>query len=284
MALSAWERVSVSTLNRHVKKLTEPIYRKRILMAMFRKMGRIKYNCSGKKFDWRVQFKLPEATPIAGDMQPRSPQRRSLYRTAELPWRGKEVSEAISKFEKLQNQGDEALFKLVANATENLSKGMVNGFHLDLYNDGNASGTSGEKIHGLNSWHACTDSGARAATAADSYANLDTTLGAYGGSWTGTYPEGHCNDCPEYEAWSPLNVDYTDAAWKADGITWADTGPEALRWAIHHQDKRDYPLDVIILDGSMMIDFKNALTDKERITVSRGAAGSLAIEMGFKAV
>ena len=285
MALSAWERVSTATIDKHLPKLIEPIFRKRILMALLRKMGRIKYGCGGPNVDWRVQFKLPTPSPIAGDMQPRSPQRRALHKTAVLPWRGYEVSEAISKFERLQQQGsDVKLFDIVANATENLSRGMVNYFHKEFYADGNAAGST-DRIHGFESWLAGTNASAKAATAGDVYAGLNTTLGTYGGTWSsGTYPEGDCNNTPEYEAWSPLLWDYADSNWSADGTTWQDTCQEVVRHAIFHNEKRDYPVDVIILDGSMFIQFAEALSEKERINVSRGEGGSLAIKMGFKAI
>jgi hypothetical protein len=251
-------------------------------MAMFRKLGLIKYNQGGPKFDWRVKFKLPLPKPIAGDMQPHEPQRRSLVRTAELDWRGYELSEAISKFEKLQQQGSKVkLFDLVEDATKSLTEGMVNFFHKEFYNDGY---TNTDSIHGFESWLNFTN-GAKAAVAADTYAGLSTILGTYGGSWlNGTYPEGDCNNTPEYIAWTPLGWDYTASEWDTDGTSFKETAPEVLRTAIFHNKKRDYPLDVIILDGELYTDFLNAISEKERIQVTRGAGGSLAIKLGFDAI
>lgn len=278
MAIDAWARVDVAVLNKHVKKLTEPIFRKRALMSALRKKGRITFNHAGKKFDWRVRFR--KHTPEAyDDMGVVSFPRTNLWKTAELPYRAYSVGESFSKFEKLASgNSSEALIKIVSEATKALSQSMADFFADELYKDGNS--TSYTSIHGLESWFGATTASGYIGTASDSYAGLTTTLGTYGGSWTGTWPAGTGD--PEYNFWTPLNLDTDSSSWSGTVDTWAACCREQIRFGtLYVQTLQNEMIDLILLNPELYRQFLDAHEDKEKIELT-DAKDTLAV--GFRAV
>jgi len=162
----------------------------------------------------------------------------------------------------------------------------------ELYIDGNASGNS-KRIHGAESWLAQTQTinistgDARANNAADkvgapvdTYAGLLTTLGNYGGTWTGSWPQGTGD--AHHDFWSPVIVNYTSSAFT--GTTFAANAVDAIRYLLLSSQKnksKKGDMDLVLLEKDLYNDLLNDVDGKERF-ISRPSRqeGSLA-KLGF---
>jgi len=278
-------RIDVSVINDHIKKLTEPLYRKHLLLGMMRKKGRIISNCSGKGFDWRVKFR--RATPQTGDdMSTNTFQRMNRYKKAELPWRRLWYGEAISDFEKRCAGGPEALIKLVSEWAKSATDDCNEYFATEIFGDGDST-TTPDHIHGLetlfktNTGYAAISSSVFVKTGnSDTYAGLYTQVGKYSSDWTGTFPDGTGSET--YHFWSPWWVDTTNANHSASTKTWPNTWRECLRkLSTAQQALVGQQPDIIILAPEYLRQAKESLDAKERIEVT---AASDAVDLGFKTV
>lgn len=278
--MAEWERVVQSTITDHLRDETVAILRNRKLTAMLREKGRIKLNCSGKSVDWRVRAKRNSLTPYA-DMDTIEFPRFNRHLTAELDWRGYRIGESISDKEIEMNKGTPAILNLWADLAEYMKDDFMDNFADELYVDGNAAGNT-NRIHGIESFMGNTGAAAQGyvGVADDSYAGQPTILGGIDGSWdTNTWPAGTGD--ASYDCWSPLIVDYTDAAWLT-GSTWASNCIEVLHWLVTHANRNKTQrgmLDTLIVTQSMMADFKNALDPKQRIEA--GNKESPLVKLGF---
>ncbi len=123
-------------------------------------------------------------------------------------------------------------------------------------------------------------------TPSDTYAGLDTSLAAKGGSWgtsggNTTWPIGRGG--PEYDYFSPLIIDYTDTAWAATTKTWPNTCGEALRFGLHYAQKNvsaKGKTDLVLLDRELHRQFLDANDTKQVINVNRGQPAALTA-LGF---
>lgn len=280
-----WQRIAHTTIHEYIRKEEENITRNRKLLAILRSKGRITFDHGGDMMDWKVRYKrAPMRTITEGDTLTFA--RINRWKTAQLEYRGYAATDTSYKMEKLKNKGTEAIIKWFSQMVENLMKDIEEYFQDELYVDGNASGNEG-RIHGFDSWFG--NSGAASsgyiATSNDTYANLSTVLGNYGGSWSGNWPDGKGD--PEYDFWTPLIVDYTDAAWAASTKTWPNTCVEAIRYAITKSQKNRAKrgmLDLILLDPEMYRGYLEKQETKERLIISRGEKPSGLYALGFSDV
>ncbi len=116
----------------------------------------------------------------------------------------------------------------------------------------------------------------------DTFANLNTDLGSYGGTWNGTWPTGQGD--PHYDFYSPLLVDYTNTGWTPTTKTWANTCIEALRFGILKSQKNKTTkgrLDTIMLNDELYRLFLGKLDERERIVIQSNASNSTLIKLGF---
>lgn len=275
-------RLSVATLNDHIKKLTEPVFRKHLLLARLRERGGIIGGCTGKAFDWRVVFRRREPTR-GGDMTTMTFPRVNRYRTAELPWRRLQYGEAISDFEKKANAGPEALIKLVAELTKRATDDFNEFFHTELYQDGNST-TTLNTIHGLASMLTVSAAQTYGVFAAplDTYAGLTTTLGNYGGSWTpgssNSWPRG--TGSVEYCFASPFVVDVSNTNHAAETKTWTYTWRECMRQlSTYMLNLQGNTPDLYMLTPESFRLARQSMDDKERLEVTQG---SPSVKLGFK--
>ncbi len=280
-----WARINVATINAHLKKVPDATMRMYYLLSALREKGRIEYNQSGKKCDWRVVYKQLTSVPIEGDMDTRRPKRSNIYRDMSLPWRGRQMTEAFSKFEQLANAGGPTqLINVISDVSGRMRDDLTDDLSADLYNDGNASGYE-DRLHGLESWFSTSGahSDGKIGSPNDSYGGLTLTLGNYGGSWTGTYPYPGTGGT-EYEFVSPLVVDVTDTAWLSSTKTWAANWREQVQFAQMVLSLRKVKPDVILCSPDFYQDAVNSLESKERVVIERSREGSLAAKLGWNAL
>lgn len=276
----AHKGIQTTTITKHLREVQENVMDNQIITAMLQKKGTVSYNHSGKNFDWPVRKSRSALIPY-GDMQAIIPERVNRYETATLDWRGYVMPQLVSKMDKLQNRGKEAIVNFVGQVVDKIIDDIKSGFAAELYLDGNAAGRE-KAIHGFKSWLGNTGSDQYTAPS-DTYAGLSTVLANYGGSViSGTYPFGKFD--AEYKFWSPLIVNYTHANWGATA-TWAANCIEALRKGIHGQiglrGSTDGKIDCVVCTSSMYTDFLNQLDEKERIIVERNKTNSPLVSLGF---
>ncbi len=292
--MAEWTRVVNTTLRKYVRGEEINVLRNRKFTAMLRQRGRLKMNASGEQYDWKIRYKR---APLFGfaDSDTLTFSRRNKWKTANLPWRGYAVTDSMTKKERLMNKGTEAIIKLYSRVSSTLMEDIEDQFADEVYIDGNASGNS-KRIHGAESWNAgtqtvnitSTSSALRSANAADkvvgpadTYAGLSTTLGNYGGTWSGSWPSGTGD--AHFDFWSPLIVNYTSTSFGGSD-TWATQGDEAMRFLIigsqKNKSKRGM-MDLIVLESAMYNDALNLIDSKERFISRQGRnEGSLA-KLGF---
>jgi hypothetical protein len=179
-----WVRVANTTIANYIRQEEINVLRARKLLAMLQSRGRVTMNHSGTEMDWKVRYRQSPMSGYAdGDML--SFPRQNRHKTAKLPWRGYTATDSISKMEIEQNKGAEAIIKLIDNLAKFLMSDMSEQFGQQLYVDGNASGYT-KGIHGLESFFGLTGTPAAdgyVGVPSDTYAELNTGLGYYGGSW-----------------------------------------------------------------------------------------------------
>ena len=282
--MSVYIRIDKTTITNHVRKRMVNIMRNRPLTAMMTEKGRVTYNASGKNLDWRVKYRR-NGLQQYGDGQLVQFDRLNRDQVAVLPWRGYILSESVTKMEELSNRGQEAIVKVIADITDSMLDDVQDQFEDEFFKDGNAAGNE-SRIHGFDSATGTGDT-AQYVAPSDTYAGLDTTLGAYGGSIIdGTWPAGQFD--AQYDFWSPLIVNYTDSAsWTATTKTWPNTAAEAIRAGITHCSKNaslDGMMDYIGMPLELFRQFKDVVGDKERIQVRRDGEASGLVNLGFRDV
>lgn len=277
-----------ATINRYIRKVTLAIARKRVFLAMLMARKRVSYGVKGKLQDWKVKVKR---TPIIAfdDGDSLTFSRQNKHKTAQLPMRSYVVTKAIYKGDRLMNGGNEAIFNLWADAAGECMDDIQDQFCEKLLQiDGNATGYT-KQIHGLPSVCGATDNGSSSVvgTNADTYAGLSTVRGGFGGSWTGTWPDGYGSS--QYDAWSPLIVDYgasvaeSSGGWSASTKTWPNTCIEALRYGIINTQRNSDDLDFILLEKNLYRQLLGAAQAEERLVVSRNQDSAMS-KLGFKGI
>lgn len=283
-----WLRVANTTIANYMRGEEINILRNRKLLALIQGRGRITMNFSGTEMDWKVRYKRAAMTGYA-DGDSLSFARKERHKTAKLPMRGYSATDSVTKAEQLQNKSTEAIVNIFSNTASMLKDDIEDQFGEEFYIDGNATGNT-KRIHGFESF--LGNGGAAAAgyiaTPSDTYADLSTALGNYGGSWATngssqvTWPIGTGDS--HYDFWSPLIVDYTDTLWAAGTDTWANNCIEAVRFAITHQGRnksKKAMMDVILLDPELYRQYLQANESKQQINVRRGDKPGGLVALGF---
>ena len=296
--MAEWQRVVNTTIAKYLRDEEVNILRNRKLTAMLQSKGRIIMNQSGERLNWRVKFKRATVQGQA-DGDTLTFDRKLRHKQAELDWRGYATTDSVTKKERMMNKGTEAIVRIYENIAKDLKDDMTEAFCDELYVDGNASGNE-KRIHGVESAFAATQTisvatttstSPRTANAADyvgypndTYANLSTVLGNYGGAWNSNWPEG-AGDA-HFDFWSPVLVNYTGTGFGGATATWKDQCIDALRFGIiksQRNKSKKGMLDMVVVTNEM---YRLALTKnatKEQINVNRGEESEL-VKLGFKDV
>lgn len=280
----AYVRVNKTTIAEQIKQEEVNIVRLHKLLSLMEEKGQITFNHSGNGMEWNVRVSRNKLTPY-GDGQPLSFPRVNRHELARLPYCGYVLSEGVGKKEKLQAKSPEARINVIADLTQRMIDDIRHGFGYELYVDGNATGNE-NRIHGFGSFLGYTGSD-QYTSPSDTYAGLSTALGALGGAvLSGSWPSGSFDS--DYDAFSPLIVNYTHANWSSSTDNWANNCVEALRsgiiFAQNTRGEAQGMLDVIVMTADMQRQFRDKLDDAERIVVERNAQASKLVSMGFKSV
>lgn len=287
-----WSRVIGTTIVNHLREEELATFRKFKVFAALEASGNVMMNQSGRGMDWNVRYRNTPVSGNSGDT-PRTFSRQSLWKRAELPWRGFVTTDSIYRREMLENRGQEALVSVASGMAQRLQESMEQHLAFQIYSDGEAAGKEND-FHGLESFLGYT-----AATTVDSsqttnpfatrnssnaadkffapndtYAGLKTNLGYYGGgrlSGTATWPV--CPVDPEADFYSPVLINYNSTGFNVtNGNSWQENCVEATREGIFQckrNDTKEAAIDMVILDRNLYIQYLNRLNSTERAIVTR---------------
>ena len=282
----AFSRTAATTLAKHIRDVEESMLRNYQLGALLESAGRVNFNNSGEGFDWPVQYRLHKVEGNTGETQ-RNFARRNLWKTANLHYRGYQVTDSMYYREFRSNRGEEGVVKVFEKFVDRLETSITQGLGGEYYVDGAASGNENswhglETMFGTDGTVGITD-GERNDTvdATDIvawpnsvYAGLNCELGTYGGeNESGSYwPAGIAD--PEYDFWTPLIVNYTcdhAATLPATGDTFATQGDQAMRYAIINAQRntsKNGQITNIMLARDLYMDLLNLFDVNERIAIT----------------
>jgi hypothetical protein len=275
--MPSWVGIVRSTIADYLREAEPAALRNRVFFGMLEKLGRIKYNCSGDYVDWPIKKKRATMSPYEDFMTMQFGRMNRLERPI-LDWRGYTATEALSEMDKLKNRGPQAIVKIFSEMTETLMEDCEEFIHGEVYTDGNASGNE-NKWHGLESIFGTTGSvltgNSRVFNPSDTYANISTSLGTFGGSWSYApsttnveWPNG-AGDI-SYEAWSPLVIDIRSTAYGTGATTWKGNCMAAMSYACTsgYRNAGDDKNKVFLLDREWLGELKDELRLKEKIEVT----------------
>lgn len=291
-------RVASTTLARHVREVEDAWVKNYQMGALLESNGRISYKQGGRGFDWPVQYRIHNIEGNTGETV-RNFNRTNLWKVAQLEYRGYQATDAMFYREFLENRGEEGIVKVFDQFTQRLEMSIKQGLGPEYYVDGSSTGNE-TAWHGLESMFAIagtvnsTDGTQRVGGnsadfvgyPSDTYANISTQLGNYGGENESgkVWPLGVAD--PQFDFWSPLVVNYKCTGFGGTGDTWATQGDEALRYAIINSQRNstiDGQITNVVLDRNLYFGLLNLIDNKEQIQVMRGAETGLT-SLGFKNV
>lgn len=286
--MAEWSRIVNTTIHEYVKGEETNTLRNRKFLALMKARGRISFNHAGDKIVKRVRYKrAPMIGYTDGDTLVFS--RRDRWKTSELDWRGYSSTDAMTKKEKLMNKSKEAIIDIYSDLAKALMDDIDDQFGEEFYVDGNATGNS-KRIHGVESFFGVGSAATNGYVMqpSDTYANLSTVLGNYGGSWVTsggnvTWPIGTGD--AHYDFWSPTVVSYNNASFAASSDTWLNNAEEALRFGIIHAKKnrtKKGQLDYVELETELYRQYVQTQTSRQNIYRTPGGdKGDTLIGLGF---
>lgn len=284
--MAEWSRIANTTIAEYVRGEESNIMRNRKLLALLKSRGRLTFNHAGDKIVKRVRYKrAPMIGYTDGDTLTFS--RRDRWKTTELDWRGYSVTDAMTKKERLMNKSTEQIIDIYSDIGKALMDDIEDQFGEEFYCDGNATGNT-KRIHGFESFFGTSGVQANGyvATPSDTYANLHTDLGYYGGNWATsggnvTWPTGTGD--AHYDFWTPTIVSYTNASFAAATDNWTNNCVEALRFGIIKAKKNKTKkgmLDYIELEDELYRQFLGVNDSRLNVYIRRGESNSL-VALGF---
>lgn len=283
-----WIGIIHTTRPKYMKGASDLTVRKRLLLSMLKKRGRIIYNQSGDECKWQVEYSQPTVETYA-DGGVINFSNHDAFKQLSHDWRGYVATDSMTKKQNAMNKGEEALIKLFQTKSNRLTKSITDNFSGELYKDGSAAGRE-SAIHGLETFMTAgtVAAGDRIAMCNDSYGGLTTDLGDYGGSWSTNlstspnstlatdWPDGQGSS--EYDFISPKLVNWSSTAWGTSSTAWEDNCwrviSQAITWLTTTGGQDGQP-SLIVLSSDLMQGYKNHHETLRRINVPHKEAQDL---------
>lgn len=289
----SWQRSLTTTMPKLLREIEDASKRNFALLALLEQAGRISTGHGGEGIQWVVKYK-DHATQAATGENARSFVAQSLFKHAALDWRGYECVDSIRRRELEKNKGEAAIVKVVDQFAERIKSSLMEGLATQFYVDGEDA--NNERFwHGLKTLAQSNGQTltlgtnmARTANAADkviapsgSYANLNCSLGYYGGAQAAgsSFPEATADK--QYDFWSSLQVVTDSTAFS--GTTAGAKMEQAMRYGITHAQRNstiEGQITNVMLDRNKYIELKDHNDGRQSIEVKM-APGSL-LELGFR--
>ena len=268
-------------------------FRSRLWLAMIMKYGGVEYNADTFALVWNAEIKQPEVQQY-GDAGLLSFNEHDALQQFTTDVRGYIATDRLTLKKELMNRGSGQLDNLKKNKPLRLVKAIKNTLSGELYIDGNASGNA-NRFHGINSFlgdDGATAAGDKIAVPSDTYAGVTTGLGN-GGSWSTNLDAAPrpsaalANDFPygkgssEYDATSPLLVNFSGTGWGTGSTAWEDNCEASMRFARITQNTRgargeDHRTPFMhMLSSDLYYGFLNHWSPKVRLDVPHPEAARL---------
>ena len=159
--------------------------RRRLLLKLLAKYGRIVFNEDGTDCYWTVEYAQPpvQAHGASGEYEFSE---HDLFRQLNIDVRGYVATDKMDFKNSLMNKGSVAIVNRYKRIMPQLRKSLDDHFHGELYIDGNASGNE-NRLHGLLSFlgdDGNTVAADLVAKPSDTYGGRSTAPQAEGGTWT----------------------------------------------------------------------------------------------------
>ena len=287
MGVGNTNRLSATTLNKYLKKPVRPLTRKSVIFGMMVTKGKVKWKDGALALKWNVETNRRTLNPITGAEHRTSFQQDYPVIALEMDWAMWEMGLSINIVEKLKNQnaGDAQWLDLVQRVVEKGSEDATTDLQTKFWQDGNATGCGG--FMGMESFlgHSGLVSSSFLCAPHDEYCGKDTDLGTFGGSWTGTYPDG--SGPYSYNVLSPTIVDYCDTNQLAHGTvaanynTWENSWQYAVNALVTTLGTlQDAEPDVIVMNRQMYAQACDSLVGKQQLTI--GDPNSDLVKLGHK--
>lgn len=286
--MAEWAGVVNDTAPQYMKGAADNVMRERLLLALFKKYGRIEYNQGSYQRTWDVEFSQPNIEAY-GDAGHITYERHDRLRQFTLDWRGYIATDLMTEKERLMNKGDVAIVNRYAEIIPALTRQITDRFAAEMYVDGSATG-NGNRIHGFESALGAGTVlvGDRVAQPSDTYAGRSTALAAEGGTWSATlstypnstiatdWPDGSGD--PEYDYNAPKLVNWSSTAWGTGATTFEDNCERVLRqatiWSTRTGGKSGRPT-LYLLASELFYAYQNHQEAKQRIWVPHKEAQDL---------
>ena len=291
-----WIGVIHTTAPKYLSGAADNTIRKRLVLSLLKKKGRIKFNESSYECNWDVEFK-EQPVEAYGDGGTLNFSRHDLYRQLNIDWRGYKATDLMTEKERLMNDGALAIVRRYDKIMPKLMRSLNNKFCGELFIDGYASGNE-NRLHGLESFMgigtvADTD---RVAQPSDTYGGKSTAVANEGGTWSTDlaaaarpnatiatdWPDG--NGDAEYDFMSPKLINYGAASgdpWGTGAGTWEANSERALRqstiWLTHGAGVEGRP-DLYLLAGDLFYTYLNKQSGKQRINIPHKGAQDLGFD------
>lgn len=278
--MSEWAGVINTTAPKYLKGAADLTFRKRLLLALLRKYGRIRTGESSYQCTWDVEFDQPPVRQF-GDAGDQTFSRHDVYRQLTIDWRGYTTTDQMTKKEYLMNKGMQAIIDRYDRIIPNLVKSLTDTFGGEFFIDGYASGNT-NRLHGLESFlgDGTTVAADLVAQPSDTYGTRSTALANHGGSWStdlSTSPNAAvATDWPEgsgdvkYDFMSPKLVNYSSTSWGTSSTSWEDNCERALRkttiW-LHRTGGQEGRPTCYLLSSDLFADFQNFQAARNRIII-----------------
>jgi len=264
--------------------------RKRLMLSLLAKYGRIIYDENGVTNTWLIQHDEPPVTAhgAGGEI---SFDEHDLFTSLTTDWRGYIVTDKMHEKDRLMNKGEVAIVDRYRRIIPQLRQSLDNKFHGEFYIDGDAANND-NRIHGMETFLASgtTVAADLVAKPDDKYGGQDTDVGALGGTWstdlaTASRPNASiATDWPHgagssaYDALSPTLLNTSSTSWGTGSTSWEDNCARVLRQGVHWLTKNggsDGKPTSCFLASNFFVDFQNYQEAKMRITVQHSEAEDL---------
>jgi hypothetical protein len=215
--------------------------RNHVLLSLMKENGMIETNAEGAAWIWQIAVREPQVRVFADNTR-KTFSNHDAFEQMQVDVRGYEASDLLTEKQFKLNQGRTQLIKLYDTKMNMLGGSAVRKIQEWMYQDGDSATYSG----GFLGFESCLAAGTVAATDIvakpnDTYGGHSTALGTFGGTWTDTLatpPNANLsNDWPygqgssEYDATSPLLVNYTGEPFGTGTNLWKDNAEQCIRFA-----------------------------------------------------
>lgn len=258
--------LSTDAINLWIRERIPLGLRKRVVLQKLMDSGRI-IRGYGKEIEWRPTFKRRTMRASAVNPTNISMPVFSRNRVAKLQWKHGDVGEAVNLFDELVLENEGAFYQSAANRIQELTDDAIDSLCDWLYLDGSTAGAyywdGLETLFG----NSGLVSGGYVGNPSGTYAELNRALQYYGGSWTGTWPDG--TGRPQYCAWSSIYVDWANTLFGTGTSLWKDNWQEAINFGLTFQEvlSRTKP-DMLVLSPDLHRQVKDSLISNQTLEIS----------------